>query len=593
MTIWDQVQQAISDFYGWLSGLGAGFTDTLGELGSWISQGLSSLGAWLNEAFNRLKEGLEWLGSKVVEAYNWLAQGFNWLAGQIGAGLTYIATGLQNIGQWIWNGIQWIGQQAVNALQSLWNWIAQQVINVWNWIVERVEGFVNEINQWWTNFVKSLRDKFKYLIIVNLTIPLMWRSTEKLIEDPSWKTFGAWIASPFVGLIAGELMDVLVPRPSSTIIQLFPPLKLPTWDYQPIEVPIPPTPTPPPTVKPATLPTVGYTPIQESVNSIKLLYDVRVVYPYIRIITNSIKIEPTTEVLTPIYTTITNSISGVGSIVYSGYELAEQKLLVGIYDTYFVPTIVDVYRDIYLKTVVEAVVSPIYEVSRTNRIIVVPDVKVELLPYAESVNSLKTIVDIIVDTETILERVNRIAIVPEVRVYQIIREAVLRLIAEKDTPITPPASIIAKLLALTTRSDVLSGLSIAEKTTKIGESTVEEVKKPPGYSPPSGIATRVEVIVKLPEYNEAEVSTIGEFPSTSYPTYKELVVYFDDTPVVEVYRELGIYERAGASGTEAEEIIAKVKQKGIMVEEFSTGTIEVIKEEPYDSVYEEFNYEIG
>jgi len=593
MTIWDQVQQAVSNFYGWLSGVGAGFTDTLGELGSWISQGLGSLGAWLNEAFNRLKEGLGWLGSKVVEAYNWLAQGFNWLAGQIGAGLTYIATGLQNIGQWVWNGIQWIGQQAVNALTSLWNWIAQQVINVWNWIVDRIKGFVDGVNQWWTNFVKSLRDKFKYLIIVNLTIPLMWRSTERLIEDPSWKTFGAWIASPFVGLITGELMDVLVPRPQSTVIQLFPPLELPTWDYQPIEVPTPPTPTPPPTVKPATLPTVGYTPIQESINSIKLLYDVRVVHPYIRTFANSIKIEPTVETVTPIYKEIANSIGAVGEVVYAGYESVEQRLSVVTYDTYYIPTIVKLYRDLYLKTTTLPIVSPMYEASRTNRIAIVPDVKTELLPHAEGIGSLRTVVDLLVDSKIYLSRLNKIAIVPEVKVYRIIREAILRLITESDTPITPPASIIAKLLALTTRTDILTGRSEAVKAIGIGDSIAKEVKKPEGYHPPTGIATRVEVIVTIPERNEAEVSTIGEFPSTSYPTYKELVVYFDDTPVVEVYRELGIYERAGASGTEAEEIIVKVKQKGTMVEEFSTGAIEVIKEEPYDSVYEEFNYEIG
>ena len=447
MTVWQDVQQAIVNFFDWLTGVGGKVAEPMFQLGSWIAQGLSSLGAWLHSAFEWIYSGLEWLGSKFVEGLTWIWQGLNNLAGSLGAALTWVGSGIYSIGQWVWNGLLWLGRTILKALQDAWNWLLQQIINVWNWVVDTVESFVDSINDWWTGFIKSLREKWKEFLIVNMTIPMVWKATEKVITNPTTESVLGWLASPFVGVVTGEILDALLPIPTSKKVTLFPPLKLPRWDYQPITVELPPEPTTPEPYVPSPLPSVGYIPEWQKTLGVKSVYDVEVLYPLLRRFKPSVAIEPTVEAVAPIWVKQPLKVGSKGEVIYAGFETAEVKLKIAAEDVLSAP--VTTWQDLAarVKSAYDVEVSPPLVIEQTLGI---------------GAKSFAAIADVLVDG------VSNIKAVPSVEVLT-------------------PAYVLQKLLGVSSIQRTLVTSTWIYRSAKIDETKSYEATKPPGWVPAQGI----------------------------------------------------------------------------------------------------------
>jgi len=277
MVTWDDIVTSVEGFFEWLSGLGAGFTDSLGELGSWLFGGLQWVGDRFKEAldyFSDLLSGaIKWLADRLKEAYEtlatWLAPAIQW----IGSGLSWIGQNLYAFGQWLYNGIVWIANAVWEMIVSAVNWILEQLANAWNTIVSYANGFINSFNQAFNEWVKKLRTKFKQLMLVNLTVPTTMNAFEELVKKPSLKGFLGIVSAPILGAIAVELLDVIIPTPESEIVKIYYPFELPMWTYTPYSPTKPDYFAPPEGGTVILPPAVGFRPLVELEASAGVVYD--------------------------------------------------------------------------------------------------------------------------------------------------------------------------------------------------------------------------------------------------------------------------------------------------------------------------------
>jgi hypothetical protein len=235
MVSWEDIINAIQGFYNWLVGIGAGFTNTLGELGSWIFGGFQWLGDRFKEGLDTLgqwfKDAINYIADRLREAYNtlatWIAPAIQW----IGSGLSWIGQNLYAFGQWLYNGIVWVANAVWDFVSSGINWIMQQLSNIWNSISEGINFFVSSFNLTWNNWIKGLRSKFKQLLLVNLTVPTTIDAFQDFVKQPSIKKFLGLILAPVAGAVVTEIVDAVIPTPSSEQVNIFPPFSLPSWTW--------------------------------------------------------------------------------------------------------------------------------------------------------------------------------------------------------------------------------------------------------------------------------------------------------------------------------------------------------------------------
>ena len=286
MTVWEDVQTALQNFWNWLTSttgsVSAQFTDTLGELGSWLFGGLKWLADQIYNAwtyFSRwLYSGLTWLGDRLKEGYEaiaqWISSGLQW----IGSGLSWIGQQLYSFGQWLWSGIVWTARTVANVIEGFINWVWERLVGAYNSIVSYLASWVKGINDFLNDWIKALRQKFTNVVIVNTTLPALFKSFDMFIEGKYKEGIIGIFTSPFVGAITGYMADIVIPRPHSERIMFFPEFLFPTLTYTPITIEKPEMPTVPPTTEipttPMYPPSVGYRPIVEKANIAYTSYDI-------------------------------------------------------------------------------------------------------------------------------------------------------------------------------------------------------------------------------------------------------------------------------------------------------------------------------
>ncbi len=267
MSIFEDIYNTISGFFNWLSSIGGGLRDNLGELGAWLQGGLGWLGERLQSGIvyyaTQIYNAFSWIGTKFVEAYetlaNWLEAGLEWIS----SGLSWIGSKILEGVQWIYNGILWLWDNLVAAFQALVNWIIGLIANAWNTIVGFGNAFVNSLNSFFTNWIKRLREKLISLFTVNIALHGMRISYEKLMEQPSLKNLVSMFSAPIISAVAGALLDAITPKPQSETVYVYLPFELPFWDISSLTLPrVPerPAPTPIEYLKPSR---GGYKPIIE------------------------------------------------------------------------------------------------------------------------------------------------------------------------------------------------------------------------------------------------------------------------------------------------------------------------------------------
>jgi hypothetical protein len=87
-------------------------------------------------------------------------------------------------------------------------------------------NIVNGVNTWITNLVVGIRNKITQTIMADVSIYFGWKTVDRLINAKGLKDAGLSIlgllASPFVGYLFGNIVNGLIPTPSTEPIQLIP-----------------------------------------------------------------------------------------------------------------------------------------------------------------------------------------------------------------------------------------------------------------------------------------------------------------------------------------------------------------------------------
>jgi len=238
--LWSQIQN--------ISNTGQGLFAGLSAFGSMIWDGIRYLSDKVKDAFNFFVDVGNSIKNAFIEFGKWVWSTFANLPNAIYSAL-----------QWIYNGAIWLGSQVSNIFASVYNFFASAIEGISSTFQSWVDGFREAINNWWTNMVIGFRNKLKTTIMTNLSIILMWKGFEKAIESPEIKSIGMAIVTPFLapigGSIVAEMIDRIVPKPSTSTYELVPPVTIPTITMPRLEVPTAPYPAPP-EVPPT--PAIGY-----------------------------------------------------------------------------------------------------------------------------------------------------------------------------------------------------------------------------------------------------------------------------------------------------------------------------------------------
>jgi len=269
--LWNTLNGIIGTIQSWFSSLwsvaesitntGQGIFSGLVAFGSqlWdaIVKAFSAIGEWIYNAFNWIWQGLVGLGQTLG---SWLTTAFQWLA----SGIQWVANGIWSLGSWVYNGLVFVWNWIVNAVQGLWSAITGFFGGIASAIGSWWGNVVSGINSWFTSLVVGIRTKLMQTIIADVSIYFGWKSMERLTSAKSLKDAGfsllGLIGSPFVAYLFGNIINGMIPTPSTTPMQLIP--EIPMFTYSPpsltIETPterIPPSQIP---YTPSTPPIYGY-----------------------------------------------------------------------------------------------------------------------------------------------------------------------------------------------------------------------------------------------------------------------------------------------------------------------------------------------
>jgi len=242
--IWDwivTVRDRINEFIQGIWSTVQNVTNT----GQGILAGLSAFGSMIWDA-------LQWLGSALFTGLGWLYD----LGEQIGKG---IVEGLKGFGEWLWNtlanlpnaifstlqwiynGLIWLGQQLWIGLQNIANWFVNLFTTMAEAINSWIEGWRNAVNEWFTNLFLNFRNKLKQTIVSNLTITLTWKAMERAVSDLSLKSIAGAIISPIAvpigASVIANVVDSMIPTPSTRTVEIVPPFTL--WSWSPPSLSIP------------------------------------------------------------------------------------------------------------------------------------------------------------------------------------------------------------------------------------------------------------------------------------------------------------------------------------------------------------------
>jgi len=240
--LWTQVQNITNTGQGLFAGLVAFGT----QIWDAFIKGMRELGEWLSGAYKWIGDGLvslgEWLGKNLMYGLQVLSIGFSWIAGHI-----------YNFGNWLWNSLRWLGEQILNILRDIWDWFTTLWSQLLTTIRDWYDSMRTTLNTWFSNLFIGFRAKLKQTIIANITIATAYKTIEKIPDITKFEdlpiTIAKIIINPIMGYIGGsfiaEVIDNLVPTPTTPSIEFIPPLSLPTYTPPAPTITIAPEPTAP------------------------------------------------------------------------------------------------------------------------------------------------------------------------------------------------------------------------------------------------------------------------------------------------------------------------------------------------------------
>ena len=246
--LWNAINGAISSIQSALSSIFSSVS-SITNLGQGIAMGLATLGSSIWDAVRKF----------FTDA------------------ATFVGNQLYNLGQWIYNGLVWLAQLLINALRSLWNIITSIFSDLVQRLTSYYNSFADAVNSWFTGLVLTAREKLKKTILADLTITMAWKAGERVIHPNSLRDiffglFGIGV-SPVVSAVVAEVIDNVIPTPSTSNFPLVPRIPLLTYSPPTLEVEVP-------EEKPAPIREYPYyTPVIEISSIVITRYETEIGYP--------------------------------------------------------------------------------------------------------------------------------------------------------------------------------------------------------------------------------------------------------------------------------------------------------------------------
>jgi hypothetical protein len=133
------------------------------------------------------------------------------------------------------NGLAYIGKQ----IYDFFTGIGTTLYNA-------ITSFKTSIDEWFFNTISRFREKIKSSIMFSVTTHIAWKSIENIPEGKFTSGFLGLIASPIFGYIMSEVIDSLLPTPSTPIspIPTIPSITMPSLVLEE-KYPTPPAPSAP------------------------------------------------------------------------------------------------------------------------------------------------------------------------------------------------------------------------------------------------------------------------------------------------------------------------------------------------------------
>jgi hypothetical protein len=202
------------------------------NFGGWLYQGLV-------DAFNSIYNGIKWLADQFRRGYEAIATYFY-------NALTFIAQNLYSVGQWLWSGIQGFANMIINGLAYIGKQIYDFFMGIGTTLYNAITSFKTSIDEWFFNIISKFREKIKSSIMFSVTTHIAWKSMENIPEGKFLGGFLGLIASPIFGYIMSEVIDSLLPSPSTPIspIPTIPSITMPSLVLEE-KYPTPPAPSAP------------------------------------------------------------------------------------------------------------------------------------------------------------------------------------------------------------------------------------------------------------------------------------------------------------------------------------------------------------
>ena len=222
--IWGVAQNIINTGQGIFSGL-VSFGSILWDA---ITKAFNTLGSWFYNALKWIHDGIKYFADIFGQ---WFSHAFQW----IGSGLNWIAQQIWGFGRWIYNGLIYVWNLIVNVFYGVWDalrgffgGIAEAIGSWW-------KNVVGGLNSWFSNLIVGIRRKLIQAIMADVGIYFGWKSMERLTHASSLKEAGlsllGLLSAPFVGYLFGNMINGIIPSPSTTPIQLIP--EIPPFSYSP------------------------------------------------------------------------------------------------------------------------------------------------------------------------------------------------------------------------------------------------------------------------------------------------------------------------------------------------------------------------
>lgn len=245
-SLWTEAQNIVNTGQGLYAGLV--------NFGGWLYQGL-------RDAYDSLSAGLKVIG----DAFSQIGDAFL-------SGWNYLSENLFAFGTALWSGIQGFANAIVLNISSMFNSIYAFLSDVAVSFFTTVSDFKTATDTWYANLMIGIRNKMKASILFSVTTHIAWNSMARIPKAKSLMDFGyalgGIILAPIPAFLISELLDVLIPIPTTTTFKVAP-------DLGSISI-TPPTVTPdvswPPS--PSAPPSGPFTGVSERTLIIGLNYDV-------------------------------------------------------------------------------------------------------------------------------------------------------------------------------------------------------------------------------------------------------------------------------------------------------------------------------